>query len=138
MADRVRKVAYTYVTVPSRAGQGARLLGALRDASVDLLAYSGFPNPGGKAQIDLVAESMSSVVRVLRKLGLRPSRTKRGFLIHGPNRMGAVHRHVQKLADAGINITAADAVSAGRSRYAMILWVKPKDFARASRVLGAR
>ena len=29
-------------------------------------------------------------------------------------------------------------VSAGRSRYAMILWVKPKDFARASRVLGAR
>lgn len=137
MSDRVRKVTYTYVTVPSRAGQGARLLGALREAGVDLLAYTGFPSSGGKAQLDLVAERMAPIARVARKQGLRLSRTKRGFLIYGANRTGAVHRHLQKLADARINITAADAVSAG-SRYGMILWVKPKDFARAARVLGAR
>jgi hypothetical protein len=33
-----------------------------------------------------------------------------------------VHRHLQQLADAGINVTAADAVSAGQGRYGMILW----------------
>jgi hypothetical protein len=49
-----------------------------------------------------------------------------------------VHRHLQKLGDAGINVTAADAVSAGRGRYGMILWVKPRDYARAAKALGAR
>ena len=138
MSDRVRKVSYAYVKVPRRAGQGARLLGALRDAGVDLLAYSGFPGSGGKAQLDLVAQRMAPVAQVARKLGLKLSRTKRGFLMQGADRLGAVHRHVQKLADRRISITAADAVTAGNGRYGMILWVKPKDYARAARALGAR
>jgi hypothetical protein len=29
-------------------------------------------------------------------------------------------------------------VAAGKDRYGMILWVKPKDYAKASRALGAR
>jgi len=52
MADRVRKVGYVYLTVPNRAGQGARILGALKQAKVSLVAYSGFPTDGGTAQID--------------------------------------------------------------------------------------
>jgi len=63
---------------------------------------------------------------------------KRGFLLSGDDRLGAVHRHLAKLADAGINVVAADAVSAGKGRYGMILWVRPKDYARASRALGAK
>jgi hypothetical protein len=50
------------------------------------------------------------------------SKVKKGFLIQGTDQVGAVHRHLQKLADAGINVTAADAVSAGQGRYGMILW----------------
>jgi hypothetical protein len=49
-----------------------------------------------------------------------------------------VHRHLQKLGDAGINVTAADAVAAGKGRYGMILWVKQRDYVRAARALGAR
>ena len=63
---------------------------------------------------------------------------KRGFLIQGTDGVGAVHRHEQKLADAKINVTAAHAVCAGKGRYGMMLWVKPKDYARASRILRAR
>jgi predicted amino acid-binding ACT domain protein len=66
------------------------------------------------------------------------SKVKKGFLIQGTDRVGAVHRHLQKLADAGINVTAADAVAAGQGRYGMILWVKQRDYARAARALGAR
>jgi hypothetical protein len=49
-----------------------------------------------------------------------------------------VHRHYKKLADAKISVTAADAVSAGKGRFGMLLWVKPKDYARTARILGAR
>ena len=47
-------------------------------------------------------------------------------------------RHIQKLADNRINVTAADALCAGKGRYGMLLWVKPKDYARASRALRAK
>jgi hypothetical protein len=138
MADRVRKVSYCYVKSSARAGQGAAVLGELSDAGVNLLAFSGFPTGGGKAQLDLVTENVAAVRRAARKHGWRLSKTKRGFLVQGDDRVGAVHRHLQKLADEKINVTAADAVAAGKGRYGMILWVRPKDYARAARVLRAK
>jgi hypothetical protein len=138
MADRVRKVNYCYMTVPARAGQGANVLGQLKDAGVDLLAFTGFPTKAGKAQIDLIAQDMPAVRRVAKKNDWRLSANKKGFLIQGGDKPGAVHRHVQKLADLRINVTAADAVAAGQGRYGMLLWVKQKDYARAARALKAK
>ena len=138
MADRVRKANYCYVSVTRRAGQGAKILGALNDAGVNLLGFSGFPLKGGKAQLDLLAQDTAAVRRVARKNGWRLSETKKAFLVQGDDQTGAVYRHVRKLADQGINVTAADAVAAGKGRYGMLLWVKPKDYARAARALNAK
>jgi hypothetical protein len=138
MPDRVKKVNYCYPIVPNRAGQGARILSELASEGVDLIAYSGFPAGGGKSQLDLVLEDMGALRRVARRNGWRLSKVKKGFHIQGSDQVGAVNRHLQKLADAGINVTAADAVAAGKGRYGMILWVKPRDYARAARALGAR
>ncbi len=138
MADRVRKINYCYAKVSARAGQGAAMLSKLRDAGVDLLAFTGFPIGGGKAQLDFVSAEMAGVRRVARKEGWRLSKTKKGFLVQGSDELGACHRQLKKLADKRINITAVDAVAAGRKRYGMILWVKPKDYSRASRVLRAK
>jgi hypothetical protein len=138
MADRVKKVSYCYPIVPNRAGQGARVLSELTSAGVDLLAYSGFPVGGGRSQLDLVVDDMAALRRVARRNGWRLSKVKKGFLIQGSDRVGAVNRHLQKLADAKINVIAADGVAAGQGRYGMILWVRPRDYARAARALGAR
>ena len=138
MADRVRKVSYCYFLVPSRPGQGAAILSAVREAGIDLLAYTGFPVGGGRAQIDLVSDDLAGIRRVARARGWRLSAPKRGFLIQGEDKVGAVQRHLQRLADARINITATDAVAAGNGRYGMIMWVKAKDYARAARALKAR
>jgi hypothetical protein len=134
----VRKVSYCYVTVPNRPGQGASVLGALRKARVNLMAYSGFPTSGGKAQLDLVAASVAPIRRLANKNGWRLSGAKKGFLVQGADRIGAVHSQIQKLADRNINVTAAGAVCAGRGRYGMLLWVKGKDYGRAARALKAR
>ncbi len=138
MADRVKKVNYVYTVVPNRAGQGARVLGELERSGVNLLAYSGFPIGGGRSQLDLVLEDMGSLKRAARKNGWRLSKVKQGFLVQGTDRVGAVNRHLGKLADAAVNVTAADAVTGGQGRYGMILWVKPRDYGRAARALGAR
>jgi hypothetical protein len=137
MANTVRKVQYAYVMVPNRPGQGARVLLKLQAAGVDLQAYSGFPGKGG-AQIDLVTHDMSGLRRVARQNGWQLSKAKKGFLVQGTDRIGAVQRQLARLAAHKINVVAADAVAAGQGRYGMILWVRPKDYARATRALGAR
>ena len=138
MADSVRKVRYAYVMVPNRAGKGAAVLDRLRKAGVDLLAYSGFPGARGHAQIDLVTEDVDGLRRAAKQSGWKLSEVKKGFLVQGDDKIGAVHRHLAKLGAARVSIVAADAVSAGRGRYGMILWVKDKDYSRAARALGAR
>ncbi len=138
MADSVQKVNYCYAMVSTRPGQGARVLASLAKAGVNLDAFSGFPRGKGRAQLDFVTTRMPALRRAASKNGWKLSPVKKAFLVTGVNRAGAVRDHVQKLADADINIIAADAVCAGMGRYGMILWVKPRDYARAARALRAK
>jgi hypothetical protein len=123
--------------VPNKPGEGARILGALAGAGVNLLAFSGFPN-GRKSQLDIIPEDVNVFKRAARiaKIITRPQ--KFGFLIQGSDRKGAVAGILQKLSDKDINVTAIDAVSAGKGRYAAILWVKPQDVNKAAKALGAQ
>ena len=43
MAETVQLAEYFYVQVPDKPGEGARLLAQLKEAGVNLLAFSGFP-----------------------------------------------------------------------------------------------
>ena len=132
MAAKIRKVNYVYIKAPNRAGQAARVLTALRDAHVNLLAFSGFPERGGTAQIDLVTDDLAGLKRVATREGWKLSRTRRAFLVQGTDEVGAA------LAPKKINVIAADAVSAGMGRFGMIFWVSPRHYARAAKALGAR
>jgi hypothetical protein len=138
MADQVRKVSYAYVVVPDRAGQGTKILEQVRKAGINMLAFSGFPAGKGKAQLDIVVDRIAPLRRIAKTNGWSLSAVKHGFHIQGPDKAGAVSRHYQKLAKQGIGVTAADAVSAGRGRYGMILWVKAKDYNRAAKSLRAK
>jgi hypothetical protein len=134
----IRKVNYVYIKAPNRPGQAAQVLMALREAGVNLLAFSGFPQRLGRAQIDLVTDDLAGVKRIANREGWRLSRTKRAFLLQGTDRVGAALAPLAKLAAQKINVTAADAVTAGMGRFGMIFWVRPRHYARAAKVLGAR
>jgi hypothetical protein len=137
MADIVRKVAYFALDVPNKPGEGARILGALAEAGVNLLAFSGFPN-GRKSQLDIIPEDVNVFKKAVRKTRVKTRPQKFGFLIQGNDRKGAVANILQKLADKKINVTAIDAVSAGAGRYAAILWVNPKDINKTAKALGSK
>ncbi len=137
MADKVSKVAYAYVMAADRPGEGAKVLGALRKAGVNLIAYAGFPTAGRKAQLVLVPEKMARLKSVAQMKGLKLSPTKTAFLVKGKDRVGAVARSMEKLARARVNITAAHAVSGGGGSYGMVIWVKEKAIAKAAKALGA-
>jgi prephenate dehydratase len=135
MSDTVRKVDYFYVVVPDRPGEGARVLSALAAEGINLLAFSAFPS-ARRSQLDLVPEDSAAFKLAAKKLKLKLSPRKTGFLLQGDDRVGAMNETLGKLAGAKINITAMEAVSAGGGRYGAIFWVKPEAVARCARVLG--
>ena len=138
MAYKVKKVKYCYIKMSSRAGQGVKVLNALRDAGVNLLAFSGFPIKGGKSQIDLVSDNITGIQKVAKANDWRLSKTKKGFLVQGSDEIGSVQKVINRLAEKNISIIAADAVAAGAGRYGMIMWVTPKNYNRAARALNAK
>ena len=137
MATTVRRTAYFSLKTPNCPAQGARLLNALAAHKVNLLAFTGFPN-AGRAQVDFIPYDAAKFTRAARKLGMKVSKKKTVFLAQGSDKAGAVAGICSKLARAGINMVAMDAVAAGQGRYGAIFWVKPRDVGRATRVLRAR
>jgi hypothetical protein len=136
MVDTVRKVVYFAMDVPNKPGEGARVLGALADAGVNLLAFSGFPN-GRKAQLDIVPEDVVMFKNAAKAAKIKTRPQKFGFLVQGDDRKGATAELLKKMAEKKINVTAIDAVSAGVGRYAAILWVGTKDVSKAAKALEA-
>jgi hypothetical protein len=137
MAIAIRKVSYVYVTVTSKPGEASRILGAVRDAGINLLAFSGFPQGRAKAQVDLVAADIDALKAVAKRNKWTLSRPKRAFLVQGTDEVGAAMAPLATLGGAKINVIAADAVSAGEGRFGMIFWVAPRDYNRAAKMLGA-
>lgn len=137
MADAVRRVDYYYATVPDAPGEGQRILAALEESGVNLLAFLGFPVGSGRSQIDLVPEDPQSLRDAADRAGIILSEAKRAFLVQGDDRVGAVADTTAKLAEANVNVTAVAATAAGSGRFGLIVWVAPDDYERAAGALGA-
>ena len=136
MADNIRRVDYFYIEVPDQPGSLAPVVAKLKEARVNLLAFTAFPISGGKAQANFVPENTEAFTKAAKTARLSLSERKQAFLVQGPDRVGAVAEFHQKLADAKINVVAANACSAPGGGFGMILWVNPKDIDAAAKALG--
>ena len=134
--NTIRRTDYFSLEVPNKVGEGARLLGALRDAGVNLTAFTAFPS-GRRAQIDFIPDDSAAFKAAARKLGIKIGPRKIVFIVQGDDRPGAIAEICEKLADAGVNMIAMDAASAGSGRYAGMFWVAQGDVKKAAKVLGA-
>ena len=136
MPDTIRVVDYYYTTTPDKVGEGARLLGVLREARTNLLALSAFPSKR-KTQVDFVPADSASFLAAAKAAKIKLSRPKKVFLIQGDDRVGAMQEILAKLASSKIGVTAIQGVSADGGRYGAILWVDQKNIKKAATALGA-
>jgi hypothetical protein len=137
MAEEVRLVDYFYVLVPDKPGAGSHILQQLKDAGVNLLAFSGFPE-GRRAQLDFVPEEPAALKQLARRAKWKLVGPKKAFLIADEDRVGAMADLLGRLANAGINVIASDAVATRAGQFGVILWVAPRDVRKAAKVLGAK
>src|SRR5262245_23501303 len=128
MPSTIRKVSYAYTEIPNKPGELARTLEALRDADVNLLAFSGFPQGRGKAQLDLVTDDLDGLKATAKRSKWKLSRAKRCFLLEGADEVGAAVPPLSVLAGAKINLVAGYAIAAGEGRFGMLFWVEARDY----------
>jgi hypothetical protein len=136
MANEIRRVEYFYTMVPDKPGEAARVLGGLREAGVNLVAFCGFPE-GRKGQLDFIPSDPAAFVKAAKKLGLSLSRKKTGFLVQGDDQPGAAAEFMEKLGAAKINVVSMQAISSGAGKFGAVLWVKAADVKKAAAALGA-
>ena len=136
MPDTIRQVDYFYMLVPHKTGEGARVLRTLKDAGVNLVAFSGFPK-GRRAQLDFIPADAAAFRSAAKANKWKVVGPRRGLLVQGDDRVGAIADLAGRLADAKINVTAIDAVCAD-GRYGALCWVAARDLKKAAQVLGAQ
>jgi len=133
MEDTIRAVDYFYATVEDKPGEGRRLLEHLSEKSVNLIAFTAFPVGGNQTQLDFVAESAEVLKSAATDAGIPLVGPKQAFFVQGDDRIGALHQFMLTLANAGINVRAANGTCSGIGGFGFVLWVAPEDFDAAAK-----
>ena len=134
MADTVSIVNYFSLTVPNKAGEAAKVLGALKDAGINLSGFWGYPVKSKKAQLDVVPADAKAFVKAAKKLALDIGEKKSTLLWTGEDRPGALADITAKLGAAGINLHAVQVISAGEGRCGALIHSATKTSRRPRRL----
>ncbi|UCE02494.1 MAG: hypothetical protein JSW67_14825 [Candidatus Latescibacterota bacterium] len=136
MAVTIQCVDYFNTTVRDRPGAAYDILSRIAAAEVNLLAFNCVPVGPELTQLVLFPDSPRGLSRAAEEQGLELVGPQRAFLIQGDDQLGAFAKIHQQLAQAQINVYASSGVTDGREGFGYIVYVRPEDFDRASRVLG--
>jgi hypothetical protein len=137
MADEIRRLDYYSVRIPNKVGEGARVLGALRDAGVNLTGFWGYQTRPSQAQLELAPDDNGSFKKAARKAGLKLGEKHTAFLLSGEDHPGAVADVLDRLAQAGISVVAVKAICGGAGRFGAAFFVAPDDARKAAKALAA-
>jgi len=136
MDDELRIVDCYYVTVRDRPGEGSRLLEHISESGLSLTAFTAVPTGTDEAQICLVTEDPETLQKAAANAGATLIGPKKGFLIQGNDRIGALHAYYLTLSNAGVNVYSSSGVCDGTGRFGFILWVEAGDFDKAFDAFG--
>ncbi len=137
MSEMVRQVEHYSASVANKIGEGARVLGALRAAGINLIALWGYARVGGKATLEFIPEHGAAFEAAAKGAKLRLSKKQTAFYVQGDDRPGAIADLLAKLAAAKINVGAVQAVCAGGGRYGAVIFLPQAAVGKAAKALGA-
>jgi len=136
MAEVIKRVEYFYAIVMDGPGEARRLLEFCSAHGVNLINFTAFPIGEGEVQMDFFPEDAQKLIMASEESGIPLTGPKKAFLIRGEDRLGVLIEYHLRLADAGINVYAANGTADGRGGFGYIIWVEEDDYERAAKALG--
>ena len=130
----VKKIELLKVKLDPKPGALAEVLGAFRDAKVNLTASWAYQMGPGEAEANFFTADLDRARQALTKLGKKPN-TQSAFWVDDADQLGNYHAVLQKIAQAGVNVEATDAFGIG-GKFATVIFVGEKDVAKTAKALG--
>jgi hypothetical protein len=129
-----KKIEVLTIKLDPKPGALAQVLGAFREAKVNISASWAYEMGPGEAQAHFFAGDLDRAKKALTKAGKTP-KTESAFWVDDADQIGNYHSVLQKIAQAGINIEATDAFAIG-GKFATVIFVAENDVAKAAKALG--
>ncbi|MEK7405515.1 MAG: hypothetical protein AAB225_10440 [Acidobacteriota bacterium] len=136
MAEQVAQVDYYVGMLPHKAGEGVRVLNAIKDAGVNLIGFLGYPK-ARKAEIILVVGTGAPALGpIAKKVGVALGKKQKAFLVTGENRPGALAEVLGNISAAGVNVETVHAVSGCAECFGALITVAPQALKKTAKALG--
>ena len=132
---RSRRVRFFRAQIANKPGALLAITRRLKQKNVGLCGLWGYATSGSTAELYAVPKepnklrSLWSSEKILKEEGV-------GLWLTGANRIGALHKSLDALFRAGVNIESIDAICVGKE-YGSFVWVDPSDIEKAAEVLNA-
>jgi len=129
-----KKIDVLTVKLDPKPGALAQILGAFREAKVNVTASWAYQMGPGEAQAHFFTADLDRAKQALTKLGKTP-KTEPAFWVDDADQIGNYHGVLQKIAQAGVNVEATDAFAIG-GRFATVIFVAANDVPKTAKALG--
>ena len=136
MYYHINRVDYFYTTVKDQAGEAYKLLTALADLGVNLLAFNAIPLGSAGAQVSLFPEDPTLLTSIADKAGITLDGPNPALLIQGDDNVGVLAEIHQKLFAADINVYSANCVTTGKGTFGYLIYLRPDEYDKALTALG--
>jgi hypothetical protein len=70
MPEEIRRLEHFSTSIPNKIGKGTRVLGAIRDAGVNVIAVWGYPHAVGRARLEFVPENGPTLLAAAKQAKL--------------------------------------------------------------------
>jgi hypothetical protein len=115
-------------------GALAKLYASFREANVNVLATWAYQMGPNDAQGHVYASDTAKAKDVLTKIGKAP-KVEQAVYVEDVDEIGRYATLLKKIADAGINLEATNALAIG-GKYAAVLFADQKDIPKLCQTLG--
>ncbi len=136
MATHIRRVDYFYTTVQDQPGEAHKVLAALADIGVNLLAIMSVPIGPLRTQLTLFPSDSNNLAGIAKGAGMELDGPHPALLVQGKDEPGAVADVHAKLAEVGVNVFASTGVTDGGGSFGYVLYVRPEQYDLATSTLG--
>ncbi len=136
MADSISVVETFHAEVGDSTGEGTRLLQHVSERGVNLNVFAASACGEGRTLLSFCTDRKERLQEAARDADIKLEGPRQAYLIIGEDRVGALHQHHLTLAMAGVRIESSCCVSDDKGRFGFVVWVDPRDQAKATGAFG--
>lgn len=136
MAFSTRRIEYFYVDVRDELGAAYRVLSALAQRGVNLLAFTAVPSGADRAQFAIFPSDPARLVSEAGLAHIELEGPHHALLVQGDDELGGLAQVHERLFEAGVDVYASTGVSDGQGAFGYVVYVREDQFERAAEALG--